>query len=98
MRARDPGDRRRHLVELTAAGRRAWRGAWQAAEQAEEDLLSPLLPAEREQLHEHLERLVGSRLREALLSDPAEPEPSTARRLLALFRPYRRAPRRRSSS
>jgi DNA-binding MarR family transcriptional regulator len=59
VRARDPGDRRRHLVELTSAGRKRLAGAWSAAEQAEEDLLSPLSPAERGALHDALERLVG---------------------------------------
>ena len=59
VRARDPGDRRRHLVQLTGAGRKRLAGAWRAAEQAEEDLLSPLSPAERAGLHDTLERLVG---------------------------------------
>jgi DNA-binding MarR family transcriptional regulator len=59
VRARDPHDRRRHLVQLTSAGRKRLAGAWRAAEQAEEDLLSPLSPAERDDLRETLERLVG---------------------------------------
>jgi MarR family transcriptional regulator, lower aerobic nicotinate degradation pathway regulator len=59
VRARDPHDRRRHLVQLTTAGRKRLAGAWSAAEQAEEDLLSPLSPAERDDLRETLERLVG---------------------------------------
>src|SRR4051812_17747446 len=59
VRARDPEDRRRHLVELTAAGRKRLAGAWRAAEQAEEDLLSPLSPSERDDLRGKLERLVG---------------------------------------
>ena len=59
VRARDPGDRRRHLVKLTSVGRKRLAGAWRAAEQAEEDLLSPLSPAERDNLRDALERLVG---------------------------------------
>ena len=59
VRARDPHDRRRHLVQLTSAGRKRLAGAWRAAEQAEEDLLSPLSPAERDDLRDTLERLVG---------------------------------------
>jgi DNA-binding MarR family transcriptional regulator len=59
VRARDPGDRRRHLVTLTSAGRKRLAGAWRAAEQAEEDLLSPLSATEREALRDMLERLVG---------------------------------------
>ncbi len=59
VRARDPEDRRRHLVELTVAGRKRLAGAWRAAEQAEEDLLSPLSLAERDHLRVTLERLVG---------------------------------------
>ena len=59
VRARDPRDRRRHLVQLTAAGRHRLARAWRAAEAAEEDLLSPLSAAERVQLRDALERLVG---------------------------------------
>ena len=59
VRARDPRDRRRHLVQLTPAGRQRLARAWHAAEAAEEDLLSPLAPAERAQLRSALERLVG---------------------------------------
>ena len=59
VRVRDRADRRRHLVELTAAGRRRLARAWHAAEATEQDLLSPLSRAEREQLHASLERLVG---------------------------------------
>ena len=59
VRLRDPRDRRRHLVELTTAGRRRLALAWRAAEAAEQDLLSPLAPAEREQLRGALERLAG---------------------------------------
>jgi DNA-binding MarR family transcriptional regulator len=59
VRVRDPHDRRRHLVELTAAGRQRLLRAWEAAEAAEDDLFSPLSKSEREQLRGMLERLVG---------------------------------------
>jgi DNA-binding MarR family transcriptional regulator len=59
VRLRDPADRRRHRVQLTPAGRQRLARARHAAEAAEEDLLSPLAPAEREQLRGALERLVG---------------------------------------
>ncbi len=59
VRTRDREDRRRHLVELTGAGRRRLAQAWQAAEATERDLLAPLSAAERTQLRGALERLVG---------------------------------------
>ena len=59
VRTRDRADRRRHLVELTAAGRQRLAKAWLAAEATERELLAPLSPAERVQLHGSLERLVG---------------------------------------
>jgi len=59
VRVRDPHDRRRHLVTLTALGRRRLTCAWEAAEAAEADLLLPLSDHEREQLRGMLERLVG---------------------------------------
>ena len=59
VRVRDPHDRRRHLVTLTAVGRRRLVHAWETAAAAEADLLSPLSDHEREQLRGMLERLVG---------------------------------------
>ena len=59
VRVRDPHDRRRHLVTLTAMGRRRLIRAWETAAAAEADLLSPLSDQEREQLRSMLERLVG---------------------------------------
>jgi DNA-binding MarR family transcriptional regulator len=57
VRPRDPADRRRHLVELTAAGRRRLAQALRAVAVAEEDLLAPLSLGERKVLVELLERL-----------------------------------------
>jgi DNA-binding MarR family transcriptional regulator len=59
VRVRDRHDRRRHLVELTAAGGHRLLRACEAAEDAEDDLCSPLSKGEREQLRAMLERLVG---------------------------------------
>jgi len=59
VRVRDPHDRRRHLVTLTATGQRRLLRAWETAAAAEADLLSPLSDQEREQLRGMLERLVG---------------------------------------
>ncbi|MHB8490822.1 MAG: MarR family winged helix-turn-helix transcriptional regulator [Solirubrobacteraceae bacterium] len=64
-RRRDPADRRRHLVSLTAQGRRALSRAERAQEAIEDDVLRGLEPAERAILHE----LLAHALREA---EPAE--------------------------
>jgi DNA-binding MarR family transcriptional regulator len=55
-RRRDPSDRRRHLVELTAGGRRALEGAEKAQEQIEDDVLGALDPQERATLWRLLTR------------------------------------------
>jgi DNA-binding MarR family transcriptional regulator len=50
-RERDPEDRRRHRVSITAAGRRALTTAERAVARREDALLSALSEREREQLH-----------------------------------------------
>ncbi len=55
-RLRDPSDRRRHLVELTAPGRRALAGAESAQEAIEDDVLQALDPQERAMLWQLLTR------------------------------------------
>src|SRR5262245_34023236 len=50
QRVRDPADRRRHIVEITAAGRKAVAQAEQALGAVEEELLGPLSAEERETL------------------------------------------------
>ncbi len=50
-RAPDPADRRRHRVQLTPRGRATLERAAKAARDAEADLLAPLSPAERRELH-----------------------------------------------
>ncbi len=58
-RRRDPADRRRHAVEITAAGRAASQQACAAAEATAEALLGPLEGPEREQLRGLLRRLAA---------------------------------------
>ncbi len=61
VRRRDPGDRRRHLVEITGAGRRALERAERGMESVEDEVLAGLSPRERRQLRELLRRaLAGS--------------------------------------
>jgi DNA-binding MarR family transcriptional regulator len=55
-RRRDPLDRRRHLVHITAAGRRALDRAERAQERVEDDVLSALGPDERATLRDLLAR------------------------------------------
>jgi DNA-binding MarR family transcriptional regulator len=55
-RRRDPLDRRRHLVHITAAGRRALDRAERAQESVEDDVLAALAADERATLRELLAR------------------------------------------
>ena len=57
-RRRDPEDRRRHTVELTAGGRKALTRAERALDGLEEDVLDALSPEERATLRELLVRAV----------------------------------------
>jgi DNA-binding MarR family transcriptional regulator len=50
QRRRDPADRRRHIVELTDAGRDAFQRAEHAREAVEDDVLAALDAEERETL------------------------------------------------
>jgi DNA-binding MarR family transcriptional regulator len=59
VRPRDPADRRRHLVELTAQGRRRLAEAKHAVAATEQDLMAPLTQIERVQLKGVLERLAS---------------------------------------
>jgi DNA-binding MarR family transcriptional regulator len=58
-RVRDPEDRRRHIVELTPAGKKALAHAERAMEDLEGEVLGPLSPEERAQLRELLERAIS---------------------------------------
>jgi DNA-binding MarR family transcriptional regulator len=54
LRRRDPADRRRHLVEITDEGLRAFDGAEKGIESVEDDVLAMLTQAERVELQELL--------------------------------------------
>src|SRR3954468_18273285 len=56
-RRRDPNDRRRHLVQLTADGKRKLRRLRALAREIEDEFLSPLSGPERDELHALLLRL-----------------------------------------
>jgi DNA-binding MarR family transcriptional regulator len=60
VRRRDPNDRRRHIVEITAAGRRAMEKADRAREGLDEDVLRGLSAEERKTLRRLLERVLES--------------------------------------
>jgi len=62
VRRRDPDDRRRHLVELTAAGRHAIERADKARESIEEEVLATLTPQERVTFRELIQRVLDSLL------------------------------------
>jgi DNA-binding MarR family transcriptional regulator len=59
-RARDPCDRRRHLVEITEYGRSALDSAEQAREEVEDDVLAALSADERETLRKILIKALDS--------------------------------------
>ena len=61
-RSRDPADRRRYVLVLTAQGRRLLDKAEQRTTVAQDELLAPLDPAERAVLAELLRRVVQPRL------------------------------------
>ncbi len=54
LRRRDPSDRRRHLVEITDEGLRAFDTAEKGIESVEDDVLALLSDEERDQLRELL--------------------------------------------
>jgi DNA-binding MarR family transcriptional regulator len=58
-RRRDVDDRRRHVVEITTAGRRALKRADQALDGLEEDVLDTLSPEERATLRDLLARALA---------------------------------------
>ncbi|MGA2758259.1 MAG: MarR family winged helix-turn-helix transcriptional regulator [Solirubrobacteraceae bacterium] len=60
QRRRDPADRRRHLVELTAAGARALGRAERAQATIEDEILAPLSARERVTLRELLARVLAN--------------------------------------
>lgn len=56
LRRRDPSDRRRHLVEITAEGRHALVTAEKGMESVEDEVLALLTPGERATLQELLDK------------------------------------------
>jgi DNA-binding MarR family transcriptional regulator len=65
VRRRDPNDRRRHMVEITAAGRRALERADRAREGLEAEVMGPLSAEERKTLRRLLERVLEGLFTEA---------------------------------
>jgi len=61
-RRRDPADRRRQLVRMTPAGRRALGRLRRLADRLEDEFLAPLSEADRQQLHALLLRLAEQHL------------------------------------
>jgi len=62
VRRRDPQDRRRHIVEVTAAGRRALERADREREGLEAEMLANLSPEERRSLRKLVERVLENLL------------------------------------
>jgi MarR family transcriptional regulator, lower aerobic nicotinate degradation pathway regulator len=60
-RRRDPNDRRRHLVNLTATGRRQLASFRKLVKRIEDEILEPLDPEERAAFHELLLRVAAHR-------------------------------------
>ena len=58
VRRRDPNDRRRHIVEITAAGRKALEKADRARDSLEDEVLAGLSVEERKSLRRLLERVL----------------------------------------
>ena len=90
QRRRDPADRRRHLVELTPAGRRALgKRAERAQESIEDEVLATLSAEERATLHELLSRALAASAQRS--ADAPAPAPAGA--MVIAASPERPAPR-----
>jgi len=64
LRRRDPQDRRRHIVEVTPAGRRALERADKAREELEDELCASLSADERKTLRQLAERVLETALKQ----------------------------------
>jgi len=71
VRQRDQADRRRHVVEMTPAGRKALTRARRLAARLEDEFLSSLDDKERAQLHALLMRLGEQHLPHCRLAAPS---------------------------
>ena len=74
-RRRDPNDRRRHVVQMTPAGRKKLRQLRTLSLKLENEFLAPLDPVDRERLHGLLVRLAGEHIPncpQAVAPAPAE--------------------------
>jgi DNA-binding MarR family transcriptional regulator len=72
VRRRDTVDRRRHIVELTVAGRRALERAERQIQSLEDEILAALSEEERETLYELLSKALEGQV------EPAELQTSAA--------------------
>jgi DNA-binding MarR family transcriptional regulator len=70
IRKRDPNDRRRHLVDLTASGRVALERAEKARDSLEDEILADFTAEERASLKKQLDRVLESLLR--AMAEPAK--------------------------
>jgi DNA-binding MarR family transcriptional regulator len=78
-RRRDPDDRRRHIVELSPAGREALAGAERALASVQDDVLSGLNDEERCTLHELLLRAAAKQVStESCIKAATQPDPCVA--------------------
>lgn len=81
-RVRDPGDRRRYLVEITEAGRTALAGANECLEELDDRAFAELSSADRKALHRILSKLASGstlpRAFDAVRDQPASRKMSTA--------------------
>ena len=65
VRRRDPNDRRRHIVDITAAGRKALERADKARESLEDEILKGLSADDKKTLRRLLERVLDGLYSEA---------------------------------
>ncbi len=70
LRRRDPADRRRHLVEITEEGLRAFENAEKGIESVEDEVLASLTPEERVQLQTLLAKALDGDQAEASTLKP----------------------------
>jgi DNA-binding MarR family transcriptional regulator len=70
VRKRDPEDRRRHVVKMTAEGKKALARLRRVMIDLEEDFLAPLDAGERADLHRLLQRLMSYHDPRCALSGP----------------------------